>query len=357
MRGTLSAVPSDLGQGAPALSGSASAGTSTRPDVVILILDGHPRQDWLRNLYGGDDAAFLSGLEERGFEVADESRSNYMFTQLTLSSMLNMAPVPEIPSVRPAIDGSADAQTRMRQAINANPVFDAFREQGYRIVASSPGYENAGLRKADVYLDDGALNDFEYHLMRSTILEDAITTIAPFFFADQQRHRIQSGFEHYRAITTAEGPPTLAVVHVPSPHLPVVIGADGGRADLPPSGNIFGRDTQDLPTDDAYLDQLSYLHRTVLELVDDALATPRQRPDPILIIMSDHGAGRRPQVFEGDGGPQYYANLFAARVPGDPDAFPPDTTPINVFPTLLNRLFDADLSLWPNEPYPWVDLP
>jgi hypothetical protein len=76
-------------------------------------------------------------------------------------------------------------------------------------------------------------------------------------------------------------------------------------------------------------------------------------PPPVLIVMSDHGAAPRPQVSEGQGGPEHYANLFAATTPGHPGLFPDDVSPVNVFPILFNAYFDTDLALLPNGIYAW----
>ena len=106
---------------------------------MVLLLDGYPRADWYGRLFGGDNSAFLDGLEARGFSVADESTSNYMFTQLTLASMFHMRPVPEIPELEPVLNGSMHGHPRLRNTINDNPVFDFLRDRGYRIVTFGPG--------------------------------------------------------------------------------------------------------------------------------------------------------------------------------------------------------------------------
>lgn len=66
-----------------------SADIPDRPNIYLLLLDGYPRTDTLADLYGYDNAWFEDALQELGFEVARESRSNYPHTWLTLTSMLN----------------------------------------------------------------------------------------------------------------------------------------------------------------------------------------------------------------------------------------------------------------------------
>ena len=76
-----------------------------------------------------------------------------------------------------------------------------------------------------------------------------------------------------------------------------------------------------------------------------------------MIIMSDHGAERRPQVFESDGTPGHYANLFASRTPGVEGVFPEDHSPINTFPRLFNAYFGTSFDEWADERYPWIATP
>jgi len=95
----------------------------------------------------------------------------------------------------------------------------------------------------------------------------------------------------------------------------------------------------------------------VLAAIDDALQPRRDDNLPVMLIMSDHGAERRPQVYQGDGTAGNYANLFAYLTPGAEDLFPDDASPINVFPRLFNHYFGTELREWPDERYPWLPSP
>jgi hypothetical protein len=61
-----------------------------KPDIYYIILDGYARADVLSNLYGYDNSDFIKPLEQRGFNMASQSRSNYPRTLLSLASSLNM---------------------------------------------------------------------------------------------------------------------------------------------------------------------------------------------------------------------------------------------------------------------------
>ena len=63
---------------------------SRKPDIYYLILDGYANSSTLKEVYGYDNQGFEDYLEEKGFKVASESRSNYAITALSLASSLNM---------------------------------------------------------------------------------------------------------------------------------------------------------------------------------------------------------------------------------------------------------------------------
>lgn len=354
--GTAAAVPDDLAQGNPELWAVSNGDPPTGdPDIYVVLLDGYPRTDWLERLFGGDDADFLLALRERGFDVAGRSSSNYMFTELTLTSMLNMAAMPDIEGIGEVIRGEVNDHTRLRKVLNDNRLFAFLRDRGYRIVTSSPGYEHVSMRLADTYLDGGQLNDFEYHLVRYTAFQWLVNRIAPDFFGDQQRGRIASGMS---AITDVIGRPSdepvFAFIHIPAPHPPIVFDAQGGHAPRPPSGDIFqqAHSLEELDAE-AYASQVEYLDRAVVEALDAGLAARGGATAPVIIIMSDHGAAPRPEVFQGAGEEEHYANLFAASTPGKTGLFPEDVSPVNVFRILLDAYFDAGLVPLENGPYRW----
>ena len=80
LRGTYAAIPVDLDQGQGRLDEPSNAADPATPDIYILMLDGYPRADSVTRLFGDDNRPFLDALEDRGFEVAENSQSNYMFT-------------------------------------------------------------------------------------------------------------------------------------------------------------------------------------------------------------------------------------------------------------------------------------
>jgi hypothetical protein len=355
--GELAAIPQDLAQGRGDMA-DAGNGTGERtgsgPDILILMLDGYPRTDSLARLFGGDSREFTEGLEERGFAISESSQSNYPYTQATLTSMLHMKPLDEIDELRQLIDGAGADNFLLRLTLNRNPAFDVLREHGYTVIASSPGYEHVTLRQADVFLDDGSLNEFEEVLLQGTPIQLITSVLAPDAFLDQHRNRILASFEYLEELATERERPVFALVHVPSPHLPVVIARDGGVAASPPGVNAYRAEPLAERSRAAYLDQVHFLSVQTLESLDYLLARPSQR-GRVIVVMSDHGAAVPPLPGE-PWTAEHHANFFAIQGAETLGVeFPTDTTPVNLLPTLFNAALGTDLPIWPDERFIWND--
>ncbi|HLF41913.1 MAG TPA: hypothetical protein VJA46_00130 [Acidimicrobiia bacterium] len=61
-----------------------------KPDVVVIVADGYPADRVLSGLYAIDNQGFYEELENLGFEVGRDVVSNYPFTVLSVSTMLQL---------------------------------------------------------------------------------------------------------------------------------------------------------------------------------------------------------------------------------------------------------------------------
>ena len=352
-RGTYPALVSDVFGGGDGTSPSAATHPND-PDIYILILDGYPGDESFSRLFVGDNSGFRRDLEARGFEVMSDTESNYTFTQGTLTSMLHMRPLHEIADLAPIMAGESEAYPLMRVTLNDNPAFDLLRSRAYRVISSSSGYEHVTLRGADEFLDDGSLNEVERHLIRFTVLQRIIDAIAPEALPDQHRQRILAGFDFFKQVATdATTGPTFAIIHVPSPHPPVVLDRQGGLLVPQPREGVFDQ----VPIADegraAYRDQLAFLNEealAALDHLDDQVAGGQQ---PLVIVMSDHGAAPQSEIAAGRLSDDHYANYLAVRTPGERQPnFSDATTPVNLLSSLFNTYFGTDYPMWPDERYP-----
>ena len=353
-RGTYPALVADLIGSESARAPGPAAGSRDGPDILILLLDGYPGDESFTRLFGGDNRGFGEELEARGFEVMRDTESNYTFTQATLTSMLHMRPLHEIPELAPILSGESQAYPLMRVTLNDNPAFDLLRDRGYRVIASSSGYEHVTLRGADEFLDDGSLNEVERHLIRFTTLHRIIDAIAPEALPNQHRQRIVASFDFFRQVAEESATqPTFAFIHVPSPHPPVVLDSKGELLVPPPREGVFDRVPIAEDGRAAYREQLTFINRETLAALDDVDRHSAEGDEPIIIVMSDHGAAPQTEVAAGRVSDDHYANFFAIRTPpGSQPALSADTTPVNLLSVLFNTYLGTDYQMWPDDRYP-----
>ncbi len=362
--GTPSQVAVDLVQGTPTLGTAASQRVEGPPDIYLILLDAYPREDTLQRVFGHDNQPFLTALETRGFDVLPGSRSNYAATKLTMASMLNMKLLHEIEELNPILEGQAEEMSTLRNITGGASALGFVRDQGYEVVANAPGYEETALRRADVFIDGGQLNEFEMILLRPTALAEIIKVAAPDFVASQQRGRVADGLRLIRDVARPAERPRFALIHLPTPHAPLLYGRHGEprRVDLqrPHDYDADGQTPQEQV--EQYREQLDYVNQEILSAVDEMLAQPGI--EPVVVIWSDHGS-----LIDLDTDPdlrlsERVSNLFATRTPGQDDLFADNHTLVNTLPILFNAYLSssfpmaADRSFVSQQPFlfDWVEI-
>ncbi len=324
------------------------------PDIYLILLDGYPRADVLDEAFGIDNSGFVSALEERGFDVSTESHSDYLWTRQSLISMLHMDHVERIPRFMDVIEGRAPQNPDLRELTNDNPAFDLARESGYQVIATGYPFEEVALRHADVYLDPGLLNEFEFKLIVSTFLGDLMALTVPDFASAQHREWINFQLRSLEVIagTDTGGQARLVVGHIPAPHQPSVFGPNGEPIVVPISRSFHA----DSPIErgeavggfvEKYRDQLGYLNERFLEMVDAILANSDQ--PPVIVLWADHGSASRvdwnvtsPEEADPSHLHERTSTLFAALTPGQPAVFPDDITPASIFRLLADSYFGTE---------------
>ena len=337
-----------LASATPTGPGALTHGARMGPDIYVILLDGHPRGDTMNEDFGLDSGTFLGELERLGFEVADQSHSNYNFTSLTLASMFNMVQVQSIDGLD-ARQPPATQSRALARAINHGSVFEQLRGVGYEIVTVPSPAGIVTLRSADRIVDDGAITQFEFEALQ--------VGITPLLLPDLQR-RLVMGSLRSRVLASLEqtvdlaqertGRPKLVFTHVMSPHAPVLFSADGTPVDGWPcypkcSAFDFGWRYGDEALA-PIAGQIQYVDTKVIETVEQILqASPEP---PIIILFSDHGSRHRVDDRE-----EMLRSLLVSFTPGKTGVFPEDATPVNLFPRLLNEYFGTGVPLSSEESY------
>ncbi len=322
--------------------------TAARPDIFYLILDGYGRQDQLKRVMHFDDTGFIDELTKRGFYVAAASHSNYVQTELSLASSLNMDLIPKLIPQMPTDDDRGP----LDELASHNAVAGYLKSLGYEYIAITSGFPSLQFNAADLRLG----NPHKLSLLESTIV--AMTPISLNQTIDEseyseRRELLAAAFSNMETVGTAPSVvPRFVFVHVLAPHPPFVVNADGSFAPKRSKGAFGYWDGSDFyqfgntPEQyrDGYVKQLQWVNTQTLAVVDSLLANAKSRP--IILVQGDHGSklGLNQGSLAKTDIPECMSNLMAYEVPDDVKAkLYPSITPVNSFRILLSTLFGANL--------------
>jgi len=328
-------------------SRAATPPTAGQPDIYYIILDGYARADVLDSVYGYDNSEFTGWLEEHGFRVASQSRSNYSQTYLSLASSLNLT---YLDAVADKVGPESDDRTALIRMIGDSRVVKELRQRGYTIASFASGYTGTDLANADVHFAPRlALSEFQNVLLSTTALPLVLDRVLEKSQADLHRERILYAFQHLPDAARLKHP-VFVFCHILSPHPPFVFGAHGEKTE--PQGYFTMTEGGAFQTVDRekvrreyvekYRAQLQFVNAKTKTAVERILAASPQ--PPVIILQGDHGPGS--VLNWNDPEPSDLAERFAIlnayHVPGGDSLAYDSISPVNSFRILFDRLFNAD---------------
>lgn len=333
-------------------------GQVDKPDIYYIVLDGYGRLDILEQLYEFDNAPFLTYLEERGFFVAEEARSNYVQTSLSVASSLNMS---YIQDVNPDAN-AGDPRLTLARMIRDSAVREYLEQHGYQIVAFASGYRPTELRDADRFISSRGwnINPLEGLLLETSafaLYQHLSRNIGlPQYYPGYASHRELISFTLAKLHGTATLPgPTFVFAHIVIPHPPFVF--DEAGEPVPRRYRFSFMDGDAFQGTEAeyiggYREQLIYLNRQLEVLIADLLS--RSERPPVIILQGDHGPGLQLsyQSATESNLEERLGILNAIHMPGEGQVdMPEDITPVNTFRLIFNRYFQTEFPTLPNLSY------
>lgn len=308
------------------------------PDVYYFILDSYTRADLLQSAFDYDNSAFLKGLEERGFYVAECSQANYTRTELSLGSSLNMLYLQDLDS---KFTPESEARGRLWDSLKHSAVRYNFESLGYQTVGYATGFAWNELRDADHFYSppplSSGLSEFEGLFLRTTLAryaEDLGWVDDDAIMAQEYRDRFNTVFDSLDGLSRNPAP-TFAYIHLISPHPPFVFGPDG----QPTDPSKFWNEKRLYPSDlyrQGYTDQMTFLNGKMLDAIDTILKN--SDTPPIIILQGDHGPWLQPKL-------QHMFILNAYYLPGRNDELYPSISPVNTFRLIFDDYFGGDYPL------------
>ena len=340
-----------------------ASNSKSGPDIYLIVLDKYTGSRSLRDNFGFDNTEFEAFLLDRGFVLPRTAQANYIYTTLSLASLLNYRYLDELPA-------NSGAQSRTKAYLNHlvedNAVWRFLQARHYRFVFFPTVFSVTGSNRfADLQIPDPRqiLSEFEVVWRRTTLAEPVLSwvcqrincarAVTPF---TAEPKLLEWKFDQLSQLPRwpREGRPLFVFAHLTIPHEPYVFNADCSiRAPFWPSFSVVQDET---PEKRAYVAQLICLNRRLRSVVEHLL---RDSPSPpVIILQSDHGHGRMPlHIPEVEGVTAdrvaERADVFAAYyLPGaDGEIIYDSITPVNVFRTVFRQYFRADLAPLPDKTY------
>lgn len=308
------------------------------PDVYFFLLDMYTRADLLRQAYGFDNSEFLNELRQRGFFVAECSQSNYVRTEISLGSSLNMD---YLQNLSDRFSPDSIKRGLLWDSLKHNAVRYNFENMGYETITVETEFDWLSIKDSDHYLSPPAISsgmtEFEGLFLRTTLAryaQDWGWVDPDHLMGVHARDRFNNVFNTVDDIARMPEP-TFAYLHVISPHPPFVFDANGN----PTEPADFWNERRLYPADlfeKGYLNQVQFLNKKLLQAVDTILA--ESDVPPIIILQGDHGPWlqtkeKRMQI------------LAAMYFPGHEDKLYSTITPVNIFRLVFNLYFGGKYEL------------
>ena len=314
------------------------------PDVYYIILDSYAREDFLREVYDYDNSEFIKALQDRGFYVGKCSQSNYVRTEISLASSLNMMYLPELDD---EFKPESTARRTLWNSLKHSAVRHNFEIMGYETVNFATGFAWNELSDADHFMTPppftSGLTEFEGLFLRTTLAKYAQDWgwVDPDAVMGQSfRDRFNNVFDSMDELANMPGP-QFSYIHLISPHPPFVFDAEG-NPNYPPD---FWNEQREYPYDNyqkGYIGQMTYLNKKVLTAIDTILA--ESETPPIIVIQGDHGAWMQPKNLR-----MWIFNAYY--FPGHEDVLYPTVSPVNTFRLIFNTYFGGKYEILEDQSY------
>ncbi len=314
------------------------------PDVYYFILDMYTRNDLLKQAYDYDNSGFINDLENRGFYVAECSQSNYVRTEISIGSSLNMMYLQDLD---PSFSPDSIKRAKLWDSLKHSAARYNFENMGYKTIGFATGFAWNELEDADIFYTPDSISmgmtEFEVLFLRTTLARyvNDLHWIDPDQIEGQNfRDRTMNVFNKIDDI--ARNPaPTFAYIHVISPHPPFVFGPNGA----PTNPADFWNKNHQYPADlfaKGYKNQLTFVNKKMLEAVDTIIAN--SETPPIIVIQGDHGPWLQTN-------PNRMKILNAYYLPGHTDRLYPAITPVNTFRLIFDSYFGGKYNTLPDISY------
>ena len=333
--------------------------SSELPDIYYIISDGYLRADYLDELFGYDNSSFINALEQRGFYIVSSSHSNYLNTNYSLNTSLNLMYFHEFPE---------RIFNKAKYNLLTNYVVNYLKKNEYQTVVFDSGTGDTNNQDADIFITQNptnaeekrGLNTFEQFFLR--------TTMGLLFFSDQsldsnpekpngmirstvnqelsiRRDRISHALTHLPDYASKVGHYFL-FAHIYLPHIPFLYGPEGEELSYHENLNIYWYEVEPENYIEYYNYQIDYVNQALLNTID-LILTNSKKP-VVIVLQSDHGDEK---FLDRDAPTTQGINVRSAIINAiyfsdqTYDGLYPTMTPVNTFRVVFNHWFGTQYPL------------
>lgn len=315
--------------------------TDNLPDIYLLLMDGYASNQNLRKYYHFNNNILIDFLKKRNFKIIENSKSNYFYTMLTMSSALNM---------RYHTKEQRNIQLEMMELIENNIFSLLLEKHRYQIKNLSIFHFKDSDTKYGLTIWMNRSSLFFYFFSKTPLF---------IFYAKIEKgegfSRELGVFHTLDSLTKIKNEtPKFVYAHILFPHPPFYLNELGkydkkvedrsvslsGKTELvddDPNNNTMGSSEADSLLKIDYINHIKYTNKKCIEAISTILKY-NKRP-PIIILMSDHGSRMLTNpASNAEAVKERYENMCAIYYPDkDYSKLYDSITPINVMRQVLNK--------------------
>ena len=248
------------------------------PNIYYIILDGYGGDKVFKKEYGYDNSEFTDFLKNSGFYIPENAHSNYIETNLSVISTLEMKHLTYLEDVA----GESKELVQLRSLLPRNKVMTELKNVGYAIVNFYSGTGKDIIDLSDLLLcTNNAITQSRLviQLARTSMLYPVYAKI----FVGDHRETILCMFSELPTVSKRLDEPFFVFAHFILPHPPFIFGPNG-ESITPISLELGG---YDLKYKGAYIDQVKFANKQIQQVVEKILEVDN---DAVIIIQGDHGS-------------------------------------------------------------------
>jgi hypothetical protein len=314
-----------------------------KPDIYYIIFDAYTSSNQLKNEYGYSNQAIEDYLHNKGFYIAQESKSNYCYTAYSVGSTLNMNYITNVDTINKTTDRT---YLQALKLVYKNKLVAFLQNQDYKVLNHSLfdiGSYPTTIKHVDFW---GIRELFDQYNLFLKLYYDAGYHLPSrvkklfnnkYFVNDVELRKDlpDTVFRHLlQSVKMKTKQPRFVYAHFLQTHPPYFFDSTGKK--LPKTSDAA----------EGYIHQVAYSNRLIKQIADSIIAIS-ERP-AIIILQGDHGISFKDPVDPPDKFPILNAIFFSNK---DYRLLADSTTSVNTFRIILNTFFEQDLRQLPNKYY------